>query len=108
MHTLTDEAEFEALKGEHDVLVAYFTRDTCSVGESVFPKVAAQLEGSEVPLVSVDVTALPSVAGQHMVFAVPTLLVFVFGREFARHARIFSLSQVEDAVERARAVVDAA
>lgn len=107
MHTITNEADFEALKQDHDVLVAYFTNNVCSVGEAVFPKVVDLLDGSNIPLVTVDVTAHPSVSGQHVVFTVPTLLVFVFGRELDRISRHFSLAQVEAMIERANATVAA-
>ena len=107
MHHVTTPSEFEALKAAHDVVVAYFTRDTCGIGEAAFPKVAGLLEGSDIPLVPIDTTALPSVAGQHMVFVVPTLVVFVYGREFDRHARHFSIGQVEASIGKARSVVEA-
>lgn len=101
MYVLTQESQFEALKQEHEVLVAYFTTHACDVGEAVLPKVMGLLEEAGVPLVTIDITSLPAVGGQSLVFVAPTLLVFVLGRELDRLSRHFSLSQVQALVERA-------
>ena len=105
MQVITNTAEFEALKLERDVLVAYFTKDVCDVGHAVLPKIIDLLQDTEVSLATIDVTSLPEVAGQHVVFAVPTILVFVYGREFDRFSRHVSLARVEDSLARARDIV---
>jgi len=101
MLTVTDEAELDGLKQAHDVLVVYFTTQVCNVGEAIFPKVYRLLETRGLPLATVDTTALPAISGQHLVFVVPTLLVFVFGRELARFSRHLSMAEVEAAIDRA-------
>ncbi len=102
LSVLAHEDEFHAAKAEHPLLLAYLSTPTCNVCKVLRPKVEALLEERGVPGVYVDTTALPAVAGQLLVFAVPTIVVFAEGREFARLSRHLSLGQLEAELARAQ------
>lgn len=104
MIAISSEDQFTELKTTNDVLLAYFSPPTCNVGESLFDKVAGVLEGLPVAAAHVDTSANPAVAGQHLVLAFPTIIVFVYGREFGRLSRIISIGDVEDMLARALAL----
>ncbi|AWV89351.1 thioredoxin family protein [Bradymonas sediminis] len=106
MIELSSLAQLDALKSEHEVLLVYFTPPSCSVGVSLFDRVSAQVQARAVSAARVDTTAYPAIAGQHLVLAFPTILVFVYGREFERLSRVFSMSDVERALERALEIVE--
>lgn len=106
MIAISSEAQFNDLKTTHDVLLAYFSPPTCNVGESLFDKVVGVLEGLPVAAAHVDTSANPAVAGQHLVLAFPTIIVFVYGREFAKLSRIISINDVQDMLARAVEIVN--
>lgn len=106
MIAISSEAQLNDLKTAHDVLLAYFSPPTCNVGESLFDKVIGVLEGLPVVAAHVDTSANPAVAGQHLVLAFPTIIVFLYGREYGRLSRIIAMSDVEDILARAVAIVN--
>lgn len=86
---------------EHRFLLAYFSTPTCNVCKVLRPKVeqlAARLE--EVGFVYIDSSEHPEIAGQHTVFAVPTIILFHEGRELRRFSRNVSVYDIEQALER--------
>ena len=70
MRQLQNADELDELKNAHDVLVVYFTSSTCGVGDAVLVKVEALLDEMDLPGVVVNITDLPAVGGQHLVFTV--------------------------------------
>jgi len=105
MIEVLSDSQLEDLKTTHDVLLTYFSPPTCNVGESLYDKVVAVLEGLPVAAAQVDTSAHPAIAGQHLVLAFPTILIFVYGREFGRLSRIISVAAIEDMLDRALAIV---
>lgn len=105
MTPIDSETCLSDLKNEHNVLVAYFAPPTCNVGESIQHKVDAAGQSRGVAVGHVDTASHPAIAGQHLVLAYPTILVFVFGREFQRFSRIISMGDLEEALDRALAIV---
>jgi thioredoxin-like negative regulator of GroEL len=80
----------------------WFSAAGCGVCSVLRPRVKALFEEvfPQVQWLEVDTTSQPEVAAQHQVFTIPTLLVFLDGREFLRRARNFSPAEVRDALER--------
>ncbi|RCX33483.1 thioredoxin family protein [Thioalbus denitrificans] len=80
----------------------WFSAPGCGVCSVLRPRVKSLFE-QEFPQIlwqDVDTAAQPEVAAQHQVFTIPTLLVFLDGREFLRRARNFSPAEVRDALAR--------
>lgn len=80
----------------------WFSAPGCGVCSVLRPRIKALFE-KEFPRVrwlDLDTAAKPAMAAQHRVFTIPTLLVFLDGREFLRRARNFSPAEVRDALER--------
>ncbi len=102
LSVLEHEDEFHAAKREHPLMLAYLSTPTCNVCKVLRPKVEALLDERGVPGVYVDTTALPAVAGQLLVFAVPTIVLFAQGRELGRLSRHLSMAQLEAELARAQ------
>jgi thioredoxin 1 len=80
----------------------YFSGPDCGVCNVLKPKLLA-LFGQEFPalaLAEVDCSRLTELAAGQSVFAIPTLLIYIDGRESFRFARSFSLAQVRDSLQR--------
>lgn len=95
------QVELQELLREHPLTLLYFSTPTCNVCKVLRPKVEALL--AETPpwhFEYVNTEASPEIAGQHLVFTVPTLLLMADGREVARLSRHFGMHELEAPVRR--------
>lgn len=94
-------ADLQTLLGENKLTLLYFSTSSCNVCKVLRPKVEALLE-EEPPWFFQYVNTEESleVAGQHLVFTVPTLLLMAEGREIARFSRHFGMGELEIPVRR--------
>ena len=99
---LPDSASVAAFLREHPICVLYFTTPDCGVCKALKPKLAQMLTEHfpAIALAQVDCAAAPALAADMGVFAVPTLIVFVEGRESLRKSRSFGLHELAAALER--------
>ena len=82
-------------------IIAYFSYPTCNVCKTLRPKVE-ELVGSYsmVEFLYIDTQIHPTVSGQNMVFAVPTIILFVGGKEAKRWSRHLSVREIKEELER--------
>lgn len=94
--------EFNRLKQEEPALLGYFSTDACNVCKVLKPKLAEliQEEFPKVKLAYVKSDVLPDVAGQHRVFAAPSILVFFDGRETIRKSRNIGIDELRREINR--------
>lgn len=94
--------EFIKLKEEEPAMLAYFSTEVCKVCKVLKPKVEEliQSEFSQIKLVYIKSDKLPEVAAQNHVFAAPTILVFIEGREYIRKSRNIGISELRQEIER--------
>jgi len=83
------------------IVGAYFTAPDCNVCESVRPEIIKQFETlPDTNLIFVDCTESPDISGQYLVFTVPTLILFLEGKEFQRFSRFMRLGEVNATLEK--------
>jgi len=87
---------------EKPAVALYFSAPTCNVCHALKPKLFAALQENfkELEIVSIDVSKDQAVAAHYSVFAIPTLLVFLGGREFLRKSRHMSVDEVVSEIAR--------
>ena len=94
----------EALKAvldEHPLTLLYFSTPTCSVCKVLRPKVEALLQESPPwHFEYMNTEASMEIAGQYLIFAVPTLLLMAEGKEIARLSRHFGMQDLEKPIRR--------
>ena len=83
-------------------LLLYFSTESCSVCKVLRPKVEELLRESfpEIASFYIDVDKSPLLSGQHQVFTIPTILLYIDSREHARFSRNISIHQLEDAIRK--------
>jgi len=88
---------------QSDFLLAYFSTPECNVCKSLLLRVK-KLIGNypEVDFIYVDTETQPLIAGQYLVFAVPTLIFFSRGKELQRFSRFVSITDLRNFIERYR------
>lgn len=79
----------------HGHVAVYLTIPGCGPCHAVRPWVEPMFAQKPWTWIEIDSTISPEIAGQLLVFAHPTLLLFVDGREAARFSRAIPRAQVE-------------
>ncbi len=91
----------EAIREEPGVLL-YFSGENCNVCHALRPKYRELFE-REFPTIRqihLDAHENPEIAARFQVFSVPTAIVFLGGREFAREGRAVSLHALYEKLRR--------
>lgn len=99
---------FRTAVSSHPRTLSFMSAPDCRACDALRPKVEALL--ARHPgwrFVYVDLAEAPQVGGQLMVFSVPTTVLFVEGREARRFGRNLSMDELDDALVRLGAVLDA-
>lgn len=94
--------EFNDLTEKEDAVLVYFSHEKCNVCKVLKPKVADLLQKDypKVKMVYADTVISPEIAGQNSIFAVPTIVVYMGGREYIRKSRNIGIRELSEAIER--------
>lgn len=87
---------------ENLAVMLYFSAPTCNVCHALKPKLLEAIDANfkKFEIISVDVSLEQEVAAHFSVFAIPTVLVFLDGREFLRKSRHMSVDEVISEIKR--------
>jgi thioredoxin-like negative regulator of GroEL len=91
---LNSVSQLETLKASLDPLLLYFSTPSCMVCEIMLPKVLEALQDYPYDLIDIDAAEYPEIAGQHRIFAAPTVLVFYEGKEVLRESRFIDIDKI--------------
>jgi thioredoxin-like negative regulator of GroEL len=99
MHTL--KSIEETIKNDIAVML-YFSAPACNVCHALKPKLIDAIENSfdRFKIISIDISETPDISSHYGVFAIPTVLIFLDGREFLRKSRHMSVSEVIESIRR--------
>ncbi len=88
------------------LVLLYFSTPTCGVCQVLRPKIET-LIAEEPPwhFQYVNTEESLELAGQHLIFAVPTILLMADGREIGRFSRHFGMQELEEPVRRYAALL---
>lgn len=98
---ITIEAIEQRLQSELAVAL-YFSAPTCNVCHALKPKLLSAFEENfpQLQVISIDISESPEIASHFSVFTIPTLLVYLDGREFLRKSRHMSVGEVVQEIKR--------
>ena len=87
---------------ENMAVMLYFSASTCNVCHALKPKLLDAIEKNfkEFEIISIDVSQKQDIAAHYSVFAIPTVLIFLDGREFIRKSRHMSVDEVIREIKR--------
>lgn len=87
---------------ENLAVMVYFSAPTCNVCHALKPKLLEAIDANfgKFEVVSIDTSLDQEVAAHFSVFAIPTVLVFLDGREFLRKSRHMSVDEVVREIKR--------
>lgn len=79
----------------------YISRTDCGVCHALLPQVEELLKNfPKIKLGHINADHLEEVAGQFSIFTVPSLLMFVDGKEYIREARFVHMHSLEDQINK--------
>lgn len=73
--------------------IIYVSTEDCNVCKSIFPKMMEVVADYDVPVYSVDASTHQEVAGQLLVFSVPTIIVMADQKELYKESRFIQFEQ---------------
>jgi thioredoxin-like negative regulator of GroEL len=87
---------------ENLAVMVYFSAPTCNVCHALKPKLLEAIETNfeTFKIISVDVSVSQDIAAHFSVFAIPTVLIFLDGREFVRKSHHMSVEEVIREIQR--------
>ena len=80
---------------ENEPLMLYFSSNNCNVCQAVFPKLMDLVEAHSIKVVKINIDENVEIAGQFLVFTVPTVLIINDRREILRESRFIDFQKVE-------------
>jgi thioredoxin-like negative regulator of GroEL len=94
--------KIEQIIKENMAVMVYFSAPTCNVCHALKPKLLEALNTNfkEFEIISVDVSIDQDIAAHYSVFAIPTVLIFLDGKEFLRKSRHMSVDEVVREIKR--------
>ncbi|MEA3373466.1 MAG: thioredoxin family protein [Campylobacterota bacterium] len=83
-------------------VMLYFSAPTCNVCHALKPKLLEAFETNfgQFQIISIDISETPEISSHFGVFAIPTVLLFLDGKEFLRKSRHMSVGEVVEAIRR--------
>jgi len=101
MEQINSITEMNALRKKNDMLLVYFSRNTCSVCRDIIPKIDTMIDSYPlIKAVKIEVQKLPELSASYGVFTVPVVMLFIEGKETVRQAGIMSLISLEEKISR--------
>lgn len=93
--------QIDALKNENDMMLIYFSSESCGVCKSILPRLLMLLtKYPHVKAVRAELSDAPELAAACSIFTVPALILFVMGKESLREAEFISLTELEQALSK--------
>jgi len=83
-------------------VMLYFWGDNCAVCDALKPKIKELFDNTfpKIEQIYIDAKNNQDIAAHFSVFSIPTTIVFLDGKEFAREGRAMSISQLKDKIQR--------
>lgn len=105
--TVRSSEELNRLIRDSSGLLVYFGTSDCGVCLSLKPKILQLLDEqfSQLKFVYVDCAQAPQLAAQSGVFGVPTIVVYLDGKEFWRRTRNLSIAELQESLHRPYALL---
>lgn len=101
METVQEYSALEQATQENDLVFLYVSQPQCSVCQSLLPKVEELLEDyPKIVSYYLNSMEVPVAAGQLSVFSIPTVILFVQGKEHFRLVRTFGLREINDKIDK--------
>jgi thioredoxin 1 len=94
--------EIQSLIADKTAVLLYFYNDNCAPCKVLRPKVQEMVKEyfPNIELRLINAEKYPATSAEYGVFASPTLLVFIEGKEYIRESKNISINELHEKIER--------
>ena len=94
--------EFGLFLKNNKAVLTYFSTTECNICKVLKPKIENLIKAKfpKIKFLYIEINKSPEIAGQNRIFSVPTIVVFFEGKEYLRKSRSFSLTVLENEIQR--------
>ena len=94
-------SDFKQMIQSHEVVLVYFSGNSCSVCHALQPKIKFLLrQFPKIKYIEIEVENHVETAAQYQIFTVPAILLYIDGKEAIRELRHISVHQLENKISR--------
>lgn len=94
--------ELKSTVENRQMVVVYYSNDSCNVCKVLKPRINEMINKDfpMVEMVYIDIEKSPVISGQYRVFSIPTIDIYIEGKEHARFSRNVTLYEFERALQK--------
>lgn len=93
---LTSIEEIDSFIEINPLSMLYVSQEDCNVCHAIYPKLKTMLKlYLKLALARVNASQVEEITGRFLIFSVPTILVFLDGREYLREGRFVQFEQLK-------------
>lgn len=94
--------DFQIAIKSNVMVLAYLSHQTCSVCKILKPKIEELIkeEFPDTKLIYADLENIQEIKGQYSVYTVPTILLFIDGKENLRRSRNIGINELREYISR--------
>ncbi len=107
MDKIRDNDHLQALIKNTDFMLLYFSNSKCGVCNSLRVKMNEYFMEPvrNIKIIEIPVEEFQEIAAQYMIFSTPVVIAYIFGKESIRMAGNFSLSELDEKIERLKDLI---
>lgn len=101
MKLYNDVEKIKEIIEQEEIVLAYFTTTNCNLCKDLFPKIETMLEDyPRLTGIKAESDIDQRIVGEYKVFMVPTVILFIQGKETIRLSRNISISELKSKIDR--------
>jgi thioredoxin-like negative regulator of GroEL len=101
MDLYNDVEKIKDIIEQEEIVLAYFTTTDCNLCKDLFPKIERMLEDyPKITGVKAESDIDQRIVGEYKVFMVPTVILFIQGKETIRLSRNISIPELRSKIDR--------
>ena len=94
--------EFNEVLEDNDAVLGYFSNETCNVCKVLKPQIYDMVQKNypKIKALYIDITEVPEISAQNSIFTIPTVVVYLAGKEVFRKSRHIGVEELRGTIER--------
>lgn len=101
MQLITSKKEIEYLIGNHNMVLLYFSGSNCGVCKIIKPQIVELIKKyPNIYLFEIETEKHADISAQYDIFTLPSLILFIDGKETIRKLRYMSIVELESIITR--------
>ncbi|MFZ5944857.1 MAG: thioredoxin family protein [Bacillota bacterium] len=93
--TIDSNGKIKQLMAGEKPFILYFSSSNCNVCHAILPKLINLVDDYPIKVARINIDEHAEIAGQFLIFTVPTILIMHKGKEIFRESRFIDFQKVE-------------